>query len=375
MQNRTINMAIVPISELANQAFEELKKIQKGEKLLVKTGDPLIDDHIGGLLPGDAVVISGLSGHGKSEFLFRKREAILSKEVNENADNYVWLNYNLEVKILNVVLRGLHRKLKKKKRDILFNEFNQEEKDLANEYFLMLQDKRQYVEQDQTTSEDFYNKTKAFLEEHKDKDAVHISFDHAALNADKDTQKGIEELIKAVNKLKLEYDNAYFWIVSQLNRSILARIAEKNNNSAPNASDLYASSTMDFISSYNIVVFNANKVGIDQFMKVSAKRYDYLSEHFGDEDSKGRVSFDTVGKLFFKILKTRESDVVWKDLYIVDMDLTEEEKDKLSTPEKEEMLSQGMPVFPEPEKTEIPLTPLSPEEAFGPVVPSDDIPF
>lgn len=382
-------MAIKPIAELANQAFAELKKIQTGEKLLVKTGDPLIDDHIGGLLPGDAVVISGLSGHGKSEFLFKKRESVLNVEINPNASNYVWLNYNLEVKIFNVVLRGLNRKMKKKKRDILFQEFTEEERVLCKEYFNMLQDDRQYVEQEQTTSEDFYNKTRQFLIEHKDKDAVHISFDHAALNADKDTQKGIEEIVRGVNRLKLEFDNAYFWIVSQLNRSILGRIAEKNNNSAPNASDLYASSTMDFISAYNIVVFNANKAGIDQFMKVSPDRYDYLEEHFGEEDSKGRVSFNTVGKLFFKVLKTRESDVVWKDLYILDMDLTPEEKEKMKAPETKTKESSGMPVFFTKKTDEAeealskPVKPASLEDAFGPINTdsdefgslSDEVPF
>lgn len=379
-------MPIVPISQLANQAFRELKKIQTGKKLLVKTGDPMIDDHIGGLLPGDAVIISGLSGHGKSETLFRKRESVLSKSINPDADDYVWLNYNLEVKIFNVVLRALNRKTGKKKRDILFEEFTEEEKILVKEYYKMLQDNRQFVEQEQTTSESFYLKTRQFCIDNKDKKAIHVSFDHAALNADKDTQKGIEEIVKAVNKLKLEFDNVYFWIISQLNRSILSRIAEKNNNSVPNASDLYASSTMDFISSYNIVVFNANKVGIEQFMKVSPDRYDYLSSHFGDEDSKGKVSFDTEGKLFFKILKTRETDVVWKDLYIIDMDLTQEEKEKLKSGSDRPTFNtiDSIPVFPtekaQPE-IESPIIPIGPKEAFGSsfgpedVADEDEIPF
>jgi len=357
------------MSEVVIEAFNEIKLLQTGKKLLVKTGDPLIDDHIGGLLPGDAVVISGLSGHGKSEWLFRKREDILNIKVNPNADKFVWLNYNLEVKILNVVLRGLNRKLKKKKRDILFQEFTQEEKNMANDYFEMMQDDRQFIEQDQTTSEDFYNRTKAFLEEHKDKDAVHISFDHAALNADKDTQKGIEEIVKGINRLKLEFDNAYFWIVSQLNRGLLGRVAEKNNLSAPNAGDLYASSTMDFVSAYNIVVFNANKVGISQFMKVSKNRYDYLSDHFGDEDSKQRVSFNTLGKLFFKVLKTRESDVIWKDLYIIDMDLSDEERGKLSEIKREREAPKAKekvakPYFTPKKLKEEVVTFVSPNDAF-----------
>lgn len=374
-------MAIRPIRELANEAFSQLKDIQSGKKLLVKTGDPLIDDHIGGLLPGDCVIVSGLSGHGKSEFLFRKREAILDTKINPEAEDYVWLNYNLEVKILNVVLRGLNRKINKKKQDILFTEFTEEEKLVANDYFKLLQDDRQYIEQEQTTSHDFYTKTREFLIANKDKAAVHVSFDHAALNADKDTQKGVEEIVKSVNKLKLEFDNAYFWIVSQLNRGLLSRVAEKNNSSAPNAGDIYLSSTMDFIASYNIIVFNAHKVGIEEFMQVSPKRYDYLNDHFGEEDSKGRVSFITAGKLFYKIIKTRESDVNWKDLYIVNMDLSDEEKEKISLSRSKttstSSTSSAMPVFPGPItiEREEPIEPGTVEDAFGVGSVSDDPPF
>lgn len=343
-------MGIQQLGIAAKDSFKYLKKLQDGDVELIKTGYNFIDDHIGGLLKNDIVVVSGLSGHGKSELLFRLRENILDTEINPSADDFVWLNYNLEVKIFNVILRGLNRRLRKKKKEILFNAFSEDEKTVVKTYFEELEDKRQYVNQDSVTSEEFYTTCRVFLENNRDKEACHISFDHVALVGDSDTSKGIEKLIAYINKLKLEFDNSYFYAISQLNRNILARVNEKDNRAAPNAGDLYASSSMDFISSYNIVVFNAYKLGIEQFLKVNPDRYDYLSEHFGEEDSKGRVSFNTMGKLFYKVIKTRESDEPWKDWYIEDMDISKNDLEKMKTDTQIEqetapVFTGGMPNF------------------------------
>ena len=338
-------MELKKLGELTDQSLRELNKIQKGERRLVKTGFCMIDDHIKGLLPGDCVILSGLSGHGKSETLFRLRDSVMDVKVNPDANDYLWCNFNLEVRSFNVTLRSLNRILKKKKQDILFKVFDESEKKQVEKFHKENQDDRQFVCQDNISALDFYNICKGFLINNKQKKAVNISFDHAALLNGNDIQKSIEELIKYVNQLKLEFDNVYFYIVSQLNRAILGRIAEKSNMSCPNASDLYASSAMDFISSYNIIVFDAHKIGISEFMKVSPERYDYLSEHFTEQDSKGKVSFMTEGKLFYKVVKTRESDVMWKDLYIIDKDISEDEKEVLK---KEKEVSTSNPILNTP---------------------------
>lgn len=343
-------MAIRKLGDLAKESFQYLKKLQDGKEQLVKTGYSCIDEHLGGLLKGSTVSLSALSGHGKSEMLFRLRENVLNTDINPNADNFVWLNYNLEVKIFNVLLRGLQRKLRKKKQRIMFDQFSEEEKVIVKKYYKGLEDNRQFVCQNAVTAEEFYEQTYAFLTEHRDKEGCFISFDHVALIGDKNTSEGIEKLIGYINKLKLEFESTYFFPISQLNRKILERVDEKSNRSSPNAGDIYQSSTIDFIADYNIIIFNAYKVGIEQFLKVNPDRYDYLSQHFGEEDSKGRVSFNTMGKLFYKVIKTRETDEPWKDLYIEDMDLSTEELSKMKSDIEIEkdvtpVFNAAMPIF------------------------------
>jgi replicative DNA helicase len=337
-------MKIQNLKDLAKSAFAELKKIQTGEKKIVKSGMKMIDSHIGGLLPGDVILFSGLSGHGKSATLYQLKDNILNKEINEEAEDYAFLDMSLEMKIFNIILRGIHDRLDKKKRDILFNEFNDDEKEIAKRYYESLQDDRQYVNQAPATPKEFFDGARQFLIDHKNKKAVFISIDHMLLLQGSDKQKVIEQTVEAINLLKLEFDNAYFILLSQLNRGLLTRVEEKNNRSAPNATDLFGSSFMDQIASYNIILFNPYKAGIEQYMKVNPERYEYLSDHFGEEDSKGRVSFNTTGKIFYHIEKTRESDDPYKDIYIKEMNLSKDQLEKLQEPKLE-------PVVPEFSRT------------------------
>lgn len=327
-------MKIQKLRDLARGAFEELKLIQTGEKKIVKTGEEMVDCHIGGLLPGDVILLSGLSGHGKSETLYTIKRNILSTEVNEEAKDYIFLDMSLEMKIFNILLRGIHNKMDKKKSEILFNEFNEEEKQIANEYYTSLNDDRQYVNQSPASPLEFYNATKEFLEEHKESKAVFITIDHILLMKGSDKTKVIEQTIECINLLKLEFENVYFLILSQLNRKLYDRVDEKSNRSAPNATDLFGSSFMDQIASYNIMLFNAYKAGIEQYMKINPDRYEYLEKYFGDEeDTKGRRSFDTAGLIFFHVEKTRESDDPYKDIFVKEMNLTQEQKEKMKEPE------------------------------------------
>ena len=100
MTDITLDKRITKVGDAAKEAFSELHKIQQKERLLLKTGEEMIDGHIGSLLAGDVVIIAGAPSAGKSEFLYRTIEKIMSKEVKPNAGNFVSLVYSMEMKML-----------------------------------------------------------------------------------------------------------------------------------------------------------------------------------------------------------------------------------------------------------------------------------
>lgn len=327
-------MSIRPLKELIDDAFKDLKRLQDGDKLLPRTGEDFIDDHLGCILPGDVILLSALSGQGKTETLQRMKKNILSETVNPNAKNYIFCDFSLEMKVFNLILRGAANTTGKKKSKVLFEVFSEEEKLLVKSYYESLNDDRQFISQTPTSPKEFYDLVSEFLTTHSDKEAVFISVDHVMLLSGHDKQALLEQLCEYVNQLKLKFGNVYFILISQNNRSLLSRISEKNNNAAPNAGDVFGSSFLDQLCSFNAILYNPFKMGISQYMKVNPDRYDYLSAHFGDEDSKGKVSFNTESKIFVHLIKTRESDNPFRDIYVIEMNISEEEKAKLKEPIK-----------------------------------------
>ena len=363
-------MNILKLKDLTKDALKELNRLQTGKKRLVKTGYESVDSHIGGLLNGDILLFSGLSGHGKSETLFEFKDNVLNTDINPDAKDYVFLDISLEMKVFNIVLRALHRNMNKSKKKILFETFTEEEQEICKIYFESTQDDRQYISQAPSTPDELYLKLREFLLEHINKKAVFIAIDHILLLLGADKKGVIDNTMEYLNRLKLEFDNVYFIVISQLNRSLLARVAEKNNASCPNSGDLYGSEFMQQAASYSIIVFNAFKVGISQFMKVNPDFYDYLSEHFGEKDDKNdKVSFNTIGKLFHVVTKVREGDAVFKDIFIKDMKMDDVTKEILQSKPKVDLLAAAPMFKPKP----IDLTFSIKDESKNKLEPIEDI--
>jgi hypothetical protein len=333
---------------LATEAFSYLKKIQTGEKPIFKTGQDFIDCHIGGLLPSDVIIISANSGVGKTKLLFDTLDLILDEEVNKNAENIVSLEYSLEMRFLNRVLRDTNKQTGKKKSDILSKEFTEEEKEVVRRYYEGLKDNRRFVVEESITPEEFYEITRNFCKKHKDREAIIVSLDHV-LNLKKSgrNEDPLETLTSYINQLRKEFPNVYFILLTQFNRSSFTTIADRNNDMVPRASMIYGSSHFEFLSAYIIAILDPFKMGVTEFMKVNTERYDWLEDYMTDEDKKGKVSFHTVGNMFYFVLKTRESDVPYRNLFIRKMDLTEEQLSKMKSEvqEKEEKHTIQTPVF------------------------------
>jgi len=311
-------MPILQTNTLIKAQTAILRKYQSGEIRIVRTARPHLDATLTGLLPGDIVVIAGASGAGKTFELQTLRENIMSKEINPDADNYVFLDYSFEMKLFNLILRGISRILGKKKKDVLLTEFTEDEKPLANRYIKTLSDDRFFIDEDPCTSSQFLTQTSTFLEAHKDKRAVFVSIDHMGLfRSDGNKKETIDSVVEDINILKRKYQNVYFILLAQLNRSILARIKEKDITSMPNRGDVYQSDTMFQIADYLYIVHNPNRLGISQYLRVNPRIYESLEEFFSEGTAIAKkVSFETLGNIFYHVLKVREGEVIFQDIYI-----------------------------------------------------------
>ena len=326
-----LHRKIKTAENLSTEAFEQLNKLQTGEHKLIKTGRPYIDKHLGGLLPSSVVLLGAGSGVGKTLESQRIMKGILSKEVNDQADEYVSLEYMLEMKFLDLILRDANSMLDKKKSDILSKPFTESEREVMREYYESLKDGRRFIVDETVDSEEFLEITRDFCNKNRDKKGIIVLIDHllliTAANRGEDPLKKISEY---TNVLRKEFDNVYFLYLSQLNRESYADIKDKSNAMVPNATNIYGSSHFEFLSAYAIIMFNPFKLGVEYYMKVKQDRYPEFSEYLCEVDSKGKASFKTLGNMFYHLVKIRESDVIYDNLYIERMKLSEEQLSKMS---------------------------------------------
>ena len=362
----TLDPRIKRAGQLATEAFQYLNQLQKGEKQLLKTGDEAIDCHIKGLLPSDCILYSANSGVGKTKKLFDTLDSILDERVNPNAKNIKTLEYQLEMKFLNRILRDTNKLTSKKKSDILTEEFTEEEKEIVRRYYENLKDDRRYICEESITTKEFYEMTKTFCEVNKDSDSLIICLDHVLLLKKEDKfEDPLEALTGYINQLRKEFKNVYFILLSQMNRGSLVNIKDRDNSMIPTAAMIYGSSHFEFLCSYIVVLVDPFRLGVTSYLKVNPDRYDWLSEYMEDKDKNGKVSFSTLSNIFEFVLKTRESDNPYKNLFIRKMDLSSEQINKM----KQSIVQDT--------KTDISLPPIfsSPPvfETFPPIAPNFDL--
>lgn len=318
-------MQIRKYNELALEALQEIRDYQEGKKLIIKTGRPYLDD-IFPVVCGSVVSLCAPSGVGKSFEMMRIINNIMDTSMNPEAKDFVFLTVHLEMKIFNLVLRDLGKKIGKRKLDIIKEGFTEEEQLLAREYAQKLRDDdRHYISQTPTNPTQFYESCKAFLEQHKDKKLVGIGFDHVALlNVEKGGSRNstIENFIEYVNNLKLEYPNVVFFLVSQTNGDMLKRARDKDRQSQPLQTDLYYSGFTFQISDYVVVLVSPFKMGITEYSKLPVEKYPNLEEYFMEEDTRGRASLQVYGVIYYHLLKCREAeDGDYLDVYAEDLNI------------------------------------------------------
>lgn len=335
-------MRIQKFKDLTVEAFSEIKKYQAGEKSVVTTGFSYFDD-LFPVVNGSVLVYSAGSGIGKSFKLAQMTDNILNKELNINCDKFAILHISLEMRVISLILRGLSKTLKSKtKKQILLEEFTAEEKELANQYFKSLQDDRVSISQVPTTPKKFYEGCKEFLEKNKDKDSVVITVDHLALvQGDNGEPKNsvIEHFIEKIVDLKMQYENVIFILLSQTNSDMAKRAQDKNIMSQPTASDIYYSQFTFQVADYVAITISPMKLGIKEYTKIDPERYPNLSKYFLEPDNKGRVSLETYAVNYVHLLKCREAEGLFLDIYAEEINIPNADK------AREERRKENKPTF------------------------------
>lgn len=326
-----------PYYKAVGKAVDYILDVREGLIKPVKTKRPWLDD-VFPVLNRSVITIAAGSGVGKSYELMRLMDNVLDKEVNPSSDKYRWLNFSLEMKVESLVLRSLSKDMKKEKSSILYGDLSDEELDLFEELVdKMEEDERAYILQEPTSPDQFLSDCEDFLEEFKDAESCFISIDHLALfRSDNGEPRNqiIESVIMNINDLKLKYPNVIFIILSQLNRDREKRLMDKNIMAQPKNSDLYYSEFTFQISDYVYIMVNPYRDKLAEYSYVIADMYPHLEEFFMEVDDKGRTSLETIGVVYYHIMKFRDADNGdYIDLYaeklpIKNRDLLIEQRDK-----------------------------------------------
>lgn len=314
-------MKIEPYYEAVAEAEALIKKFQTGEEVPLVTGRPWLDD-IMPVVNGNIITIGAGSGIGKSYELMRLMGNVMSKKLNPDAEEYVFLNISLEMQVFSLVTRELSRKTKVSKKDFLFD-FDSVEEEIKEEFEAILRfmkkDKRMFINQQPTTPNQFYEATRKFALEHKNKKRIFIALDHMALlspDGSEGRNQIIENFIMRVNQLKLEFKNLVFILLSQTNSSREERLEERSQRSQPRQSDLYYSGFTFQISDFVIIMVNPYKDKISEYSLIYPDMYPNLEEYYGPEDNRGRVSLESIGVIYYHLLKCRDADdATYIDIY------------------------------------------------------------
>lgn len=324
----------------------EVAKYRKGEKKIIRTHRPYLQEPWGGLLPGTCVVIGGHTSAGKSYEAELIIDEILDTNINKYAEDFVVLNFSLEMKVMSLYLRYMSRVTGYSKQELLLENWSEEKLKLLEPHTKKWASKNIYIEDNQLTADEWIDITNKFCEDNKNKKASIVIVDHMALLGEgNEITTSVNRVLSHINALKIKYDNVYFILLTQFSPSFFQRINDRDNKARPNERDTFYSGSLSMTSDYTVMIVNAQQLGIDKYLSLNQDRYSYLSKYFAKEEDvklkkpSGKASFNTNGLLFYFLVKNREANRGYDDIFI--KELTEYVPDDI--PEYTPVIKLGRP--------------------------------
>jgi replicative DNA helicase len=291
-------------TDSVNLAVKEIGRFQSGESRPLSCGIPHVDINLVGGLRGKTIfTLAGYTGMGKTYLSQR----IINGTIENNPNSKIAvLKMNFEMSVSELILRRLQMETHLSIEEILLSPPS----DAA--LFKSIIDKERgsstvHIEQ-ALTPEEFEKECRIFLDSNTDKDLAIIELDHCSLVQGEDKKRAVDKMVEICIKLKQEYDNSFFLLLAQLNRSLEGRtlITEL----APRLSDVYASSTMGFASTVILIVHQPSRMGIQKYLTLNVEKYHYLSDFFIEGNSDRWASLDTYKTIFYHYVKNRVSSEI-----------------------------------------------------------------
>jgi len=304
-----------------DQAVRFINSVQHGDVQPIKTSyEHLNDMHMGGIFPQSITTIVARPSHGKTYFMYRLTEDIMSDELNPSLSKAM-LIYNWEMSTPNILLSKFKVALKKPFSKILSEPFSEEEKQIVKEITDNYRDERVIKVDRVLTPQYYYETTKYFLEQNKDKDYCFVATDHVGMVLKGSSSKHVamEELLEYQNELKKEYKNSVFINLAQLRRDIELRWRSEDSNPfnhRPNSNDIYNADAMQQVSDVIVALVLPQKPGLDTYSRVKIDNYKHLEEHFSSLGSSGEyVPLRGDNRIYYEYLKVRMDDFDKSYLY------------------------------------------------------------
>lgn len=295
----------------------KLYAFKKGNVKPIKTNRPYLQEPWGGLLPKTCIVIGGHSSSGKSYELDTIMSDVFDPDINPNASNFAWLNFSLEMPLFSLMVRKLSRDMGISKRDVLLEDWSNDKMSQMKPHLDKWMDGRYFLVDQSITADEYFRLVDDFCMENKSKDALFISIDHLVLmDSDGNTTSSIASVLRHTNTLKLKHHNVYFIYLSQMSPAFFTRVNERDARSFPREGDFYYSSQLAQVSDYSVVITAPESLGVEHWLNVSPQRYPYLSKYLIDPDKNGKCTFYTEGVLFYHLVKNREADRGFDNLFV-----------------------------------------------------------
>lgn len=294
------------------EACAEIKEIQKGDKLGLKTGIAHLDYFTLVGLDNLMVFIGSRPSMGKTHTASKIKKNLFDPEINPD-QNIAILDLNWEMQAKYLVLRAMRETLGRSMRDILSKQLTEEENMAMKDPINKLKDKRVLTINKVIEGDAFVYLVEKYMEKNEGKRVV-LFCDHLHILQEKSR---IDSFLGLCNGLKLKYKNLSFIFFFQLNRTLEnfwrgtndAKFKVNPKNFVPNSSHIY---NTDMLMQYGDVIMTQvipQVVDLDEYASVTKERNPHLKNHFVFDDPENRTArLKGRNRIYYHYIKIRLND-------------------------------------------------------------------